>query len=88
MRFVFLKIFLSEHDGSNTTIDVIRRESMRPDADEMMALRIILLIITFGSTLKDILEVRTLIFWRNLQHIVDQLLFINTLLAPSCPLGK
>ena len=40
-------------------MDVNTRDARRPDADEMMALRIILLLITFGSTLKDILEVRT-----------------------------
>ena len=39
-------------------MDVHTRYGRRPDADEMMILRIILLIITFGSILKDVFEVR------------------------------
>ena len=54
-----MHLFLPENGGRNSTMGVMRREGRRPDADEMMALRIILLIVTFVSTFKDAFEVRS-----------------------------
>ena len=61
-----MHIFLPENGGRNSTIDVVRREGRRPDADEMMALRIILLIVTFLSTFKDAFQVRRFLLHENI----------------------
>ena len=71
-------IFLSENGGRNSTIDVVRREGRRPDADEMMALRIIMLIVTFVSTFKDAFQVRRFLVHEN---IVEKVLLSSSSFA-------
>ena len=48
-------------NGKNETRQVPERNALRPDDDRMMALRIIMLLIMFGTMLKELYQVNLVV---------------------------
>ncbi|XP_028403676.1 transient receptor potential cation channel subfamily A member 1-like isoform X2 [Dendronephthya gigantea] len=69
-------------NGTNRTMNIHEREGRRPDASEMMALRVIILTVAHLEMLKDILEiiVERFYFFTSIRHYYRIALYISIML--------